>query len=198
MIQFFQAFFLSDLLIFAVLAAAFLFLTRRAVITQEFAGYGLGWLIGLFIIVVYSSTGAQPALNAQSIQTPVTLTWFQVLLPTVCGGGLGLGLLYIINLTRTGRPRSLTMAAFTALNVTLLFLMFVADSETRRMIGIFALAFAICAVFVIVLFGRTDEPQSRFGAQSAPPPAPRNAVPNRSQSRLQRMRDEIKDRFRQN
>lgn len=193
MIQFLQTLFLSDLLIFVVLTGALLFLTRRAIATQELAGYGLGWLVGLFLLVVYSSTGAQPTFNVQNLEASVTLTWFQVLMPTLCGGGLGLALLYIISLTRTGRPRTLMMAAFTALNVTLLFLMFIADSETRRMIGIFALAFAICAAFVIVLFGRSDTP---FGAQSAPP-TPRNAVPNRSQSRLQRMRDEIKDRFRQ-
>lgn len=195
MIQFLQTIFLSEVLIFVILAGAFLYLSRRAISLQEYAGYGLGILIGLFFMVVYSSTGAQPPIEAQTVEAPVTLTFFQVLMPTLCGTGLGLGLLYIISMARTGRRRTLVIAVFTALNVVLLFLMLVADSETRRMIGIFALAFAICALFVLVVFGRADNVVAgSFGAQSAPP---KGAIPSRSQSRLQQMRDEVKDRFRQ-
>jgi hypothetical protein len=189
-IQWIQRLLLSEFVIFAVLIVAFVYLTRRALALREYAGYGLGWLVGIFIMVVYSSTLATPPSDASTVSAEVSLSFFQIVLPSLCGGGFGLAVLWIIAQAQNGaRRQSLTIAIMTALCVVLIFFLFVAEYDVRRMIGIFALAFGICATLAIVLFGQPNSTaRAGFTAQGAPPSG------GTGRSRL----DEIRDQFRQN
>ena len=61
MLQFIQSLLLSEVLIFIVLFAVFGLLTRWAIWRlHEYAGYALGWLLGLFFVFVYSSLMSSP------------------------------------------------------------------------------------------------------------------------------------------
>ncbi len=189
LIRIIQDLLLSEFIIFVVLFLAFAYLTRRALALHEYVGYGLGWLIGIFFMVVYSSSGVRP--SSQAVETEVTLSFLQLILPSICGAGLGLAVLWIIAQAASGaRRQGIAIATMTALGVVLLFLTFVADSETRRMIGIFSLAFAICAAFVLIVFRRGGTPSATTGFTS------QSAVPTEIQgkSRL----DEIREKFRNN
>lgn len=206
MIAFFQDILLSDVLIFIVLFVAFAALTNWALNRlREFPGYGLGWLIGLFVMIVYSSLVGQPetpAIAATAGQG-VTLNFFQVFLASFLGIVFGVTAMLLARLWQGVAQQTIKIAMFTAIGVILIFLMFIAASETRRMIGIFALAFSISAVSVLVLLPNRGR-APRGAAQAAPqdfnaqadmgfPPPPRQGGTGGG-SRL----DEIRQRMRNN
>jgi hypothetical protein len=153
---FIQDLLLSEFIIFFALFGALAVLSRWALLSlKEYLGYGLGWMLGLFFVIVYSSlTGdPEPVMEAQAIEIGgVTLTAFQVFLPSVLGFALGAGLMVIIALGRgKTMQQALKIAGLTALNLILIFLMFVTDETGRRMIGLFALAFGIGTVLAMVM-----------------------------------------------
>ncbi|GAB5491842.1 MAG: hypothetical protein Phog2KO_20570 [Phototrophicaceae bacterium] len=148
--QIFQEFILSQWLILIALTISFIVISRWAIVVlKEYPGYGLGWMIGLFFVLVYLSVGGEADTDA-----PVRfLNGFQVFIATLFG--LVVGSLIIFGL-RFGmghaRGISLQVAIYTALNLTLLFLVFIAGPITQRMIGIFGLAIGIATLFAMVLF----------------------------------------------
>lgn len=159
--------FLSPLLIVLVLFVLFAALSYWAlVVLREYPGYGLGWLVGLFFVVVYVSLGlgGQGDITATSSST---LSIFQVLCPGVVGIILGGALLLLLRLGNTVSAwRGIKIAAMTALGVVLIFLMFMVNVAAQRMIGIFALAFCIAALAGIVIVRGTSA-STLFSAQAA-------------------------------
>lgn len=156
MIEFLQAFLFSEVLIFVVLVSAFAYLTHWALMRQhERTGYVLGWLIGLFFIVVYASTGGQPRVEAQAVGV-ITLSFLEVAIPAVLGIGLSIGLMWFVSKDPANpRWQSLKVAGMTAVGVILLFVLFTEGAHTRRMMAIFALAFSIGSLTTnLVLSGR--------------------------------------------
>lgn len=192
MLQFIQSLLLSEVLIFIVLFAVFGLLTRWAIWRlHEYAGYALGWLLGLFFVFVYSSLmSSPPTFQAESAPGEITLNVWQVIVPSVLGLVIGL---FSLILTRLGGGSSvqqaLKIAGFTALGVVLLFLMFVEGPGTRRMIGIFALAFGIASLLGLVLARRS------VATQVVPPtytsPRSTQEIPT---SRLESIRQQMRDR----
>lgn len=160
--QFIQSILLSDLLIFIVLFAVFFLLSNWALRRlQEYAGYALGWLVALFFMVVYSSLAGSDPANLEALNASTRLNVFQVLLASILGIGSGLGAMLLVRM-RSGHStrQALNIAMLTAVNVILLFLMFVAGSQARRMIGIYALGFGIAALFTVVLLRSRDNRSS--------------------------------------
>ncbi len=164
--QLFQEFVLSQWLILSALAIAFLVISRWAVvILREYAGYGLGWMIGLFFVLVYLSVGGEPQTDEpvrflNGIQV-FTATLFGLIVGSIIIFGLRFGM-------RHARAISLQVAIYTALNLTLLFLVFIAGPITQRMIGIFGLAIGIATLFAMVLFPTPQREQElNIRAQSA-------------------------------
>lgn len=157
-----EAIFLSQWTIIGILSIAALILSRWAVIVQkEYLGYGLGWLIALFWIVVYGSlTGGE----ASNTQTTASLNIFQVFLATMMGMVFGGGTMGSFRFGQQfARGLSLYVAFITAMNLILLFTAIFEGPVAQRMIGIFALAFGITSGFILVLIN----PQERFAAQQA-------------------------------
>jgi ABC-type nitrate/sulfonate/bicarbonate transport system permease component len=198
MVEIFQNIVRSDILVFVALVGAFIYLSRSALNQHEYTGYGLGWMIGLFFVLIYSSTITQAPAD-ETLDTNVTLTLFEVLLPTFCGVFVGVGLLMLIGLAQnTPRRYTLLVATITAINVILIFLFFFTTSDLRRQIGIFALSFAICAITTSVLVGQSRTSRG-FGAQSVPmigspldDPQQGGMMPSSGKSRL----DQIREQFR--
>lgn len=158
--------FLSPLLIVLVLFILFAALSYWSlVVLREYPGYGLGWLVGLFFVVVYVSLGWQPDVEGQNINT--TLNVLQVVCPGLFGVLLGGALIFLLRIGNSySATRGIKIAGMTALGVVLLFLMFMVGVREQRMIGIFALAFCIAALAGIVVVRGTTA-STLFNAQGA-------------------------------
>ena len=166
MLQFIQSLVLSDALIFIILGVVYASLTVWALRTlREYIGYALGVLVALFFVVIYSSLG----VGHISDGTDATLNFFQVICPAILGFGVGGVTLFLLRMLQglQGARTSMMIAFFTALNLTLIFLMFVQGPVARRMIGLFALAFAIAALFTLALLQGRVRSQG-YTAQGAP------------------------------
>ena len=141
-----QSIVLSDGFLIAVLLIAFAIVSRWAIVSlREYRGYALGWLLGLFFIVVLSSLMGEstpPPDAATEIET--TLGFGQIIISTIIGGVLALMVIGLSILPGTVMmARALNVALLTGIGVVVLFLMFIAQDETRRMISIGTLAFGI-------------------------------------------------------
>lgn len=161
--QFLTDLLLSPILIFFVLALIFLVISYWSLgMLREYAGYVLGCLVGVFVVIVVSALGVQPDTAAQNVELEATtLTLFQALCPAI--GGLVIGIVFLViprladvampTNSQAVLPRGIKVAAITSLWVTLLFLFFLVGIQTQRMIGIFALAFMIARLFAVVMSG---------------------------------------------
>ncbi len=195
MLEFIQNIFLGELFIFIVLFALFALLTRWAVIhLREYTGYALGWMVGVFFMIIYGSlvgsadTAAQVAENGGD-----ELTFLQVIGPSIIGLGLGAGAILLIRMNPGSRAsQSLKVAFLTALSVIVLFFMVISGFEARRMIGIFALAFGIGLLFTNVLYHPSGRPPARAAAVSSDI----DDVPSGGNSRLDRIRSQMRERDR--
>jgi hypothetical protein len=158
--------FLSPWLVFIVLFILFAALSYWSlVVLREYPGYGLGWLVGLFFVVVYVSLGYQPNVEGQDVNT--TLNILQVFCPGILGVLLGGALIFLLRIGNSySATRGIKIAGMTALGVVLLFLMFMVGVAAQRMIGIFALAFCIAALAGIVIVRGTSA-STLFNAQGA-------------------------------
>lgn len=203
MISFIQSLLLSDFVIFAVLFLTFFLLTRWALfMLKEVMGYALGWMIGLFFVIVYSSIvpEREAVAAAQAVTIgDLTLSFGQVITPSVLGFLLGLGLAVIIPLARgQSAPQALKVASFTAFGLAMIFLMFVSDELGRRMIGLFTLAFAIGATLAMVLgrgrmFNAIGQVQASSIPQAHDLPHQDMPPPASGTSRLDRIRASMRE-----
>lgn len=159
---------LSPWIIFMVFSVVFLGLTRWAVFTlKEYAGYGLGLLLGLFLMIVYASLGGG---QVQPLGEPTELDFLQVIFPAFFGLLLGATIMIVVQFgKRHSRNKALQVTFLTTLNTVLLILLLIQGPIARRMIGIFALAFGIAALSTQVLFRGVndshDDPPDHQGGQ---------------------------------
>ena len=155
MIQFIQDFFLSPFLIMVILIGVFVVLTWWALRRhKEYIGYGLGWLIGVFLMVVYGALIGDPQPPVGPPDGPTTLNILQVIFPSLIGLGFGAWALWMIRQSyNRSVQKSIVIALLTAVSISVIFLMIVSSGfpATQRMIGLFALAFAIGAVTMYAL-----------------------------------------------
>src|SRR5215213_4482612 len=95
--QFLTNVLLSPYLIFGVLALIFLVISYWSLAgLQEYAGYILGVLVGVLIVFVVSSLGAEPDVAAQSVDLQTTtLNLFQATCPAILGIAVGIAFLVI-------------------------------------------------------------------------------------------------------
>jgi hypothetical protein len=209
-----QEIFLSDFLIFVVLCAMMLTVTSWAFRIGEYPGYMLGWLVGIFIVVIYSAVIGDNNVTVEEVTSDaqIQLSMFSVAVASMFGLMAGFGLLFFTRMTsgRSASPgtrsqgRGITVAVLMALLVMSLFILVTSDVYTRKIIGIFALAFAIGALSNVVLGGSPnitprnypppEDPYAdgyNYTAQSGNiPRAPGDAI----QSRFDRLRRRIERR----
>src|SRR5690349_15183114 len=114
---------LHQVLIVMALGVVFLAISRWALVQREYAAYGLGWMLGLFFVIVYFSLGGGQNQNATS---PQYLGVMQVFLSTFIGlffGGLvQFGLRFGVKFSR---GMALQVALYTCLGIIVLFLVMV-------------------------------------------------------------------------
>lgn len=186
MVQFIQQFFLNPFLIFLILMAVFIVVSIWAIRRrQEYIGYGLGWLIGVFGMVIYGALvgDAEPVAQAEPI-IETSMNVLQVTIPSILGIGLGAWTMSLVVQSRkTGMLRSIIVAFLTALSLWLVFFLLVSAPypPAQRMLGLFAWAFGIGALTMMAILrqGGTNIPSSTQQAAIQNDPAGRNLPPQR-------------------
>lgn len=199
MIQFIQNLFLGDVFIFLVLFVVLIVVTNWARGRREYTGYLLGWMIGIFFVIIYGSiTGPNDNEVAAQVAEAgqIALGLGQVIVASLIGLLTGAGIILFIKITGDTRAKSaLKVAIMTGLSVIVLFLMFVVSPETRRMIGIAAFAFGIAALLANMLYTPPTQAQA-FSAQAVDDFGdPHDNEPS-GQSRLDRIRNRMQNRNR--
>lgn len=179
MINFIQQFFLNPYLIFLILLVEFGVVSYWALRhRREYVGYGLGWLIGIFGVVVYGALvgDTQPPPPApDAVDSGMNL--LQVILPSLIGIILGAwSMSLVIQSRKKGVLRSIIVAMMTAMSFWLLIFLAISAPyiNTQRMIGLFTWAFGIGALTMIAILmqGGTQIP-----ASNNPTPPPTNPDP---------------------
>lgn len=168
MVTFLRELLLSPFLIFVVLVVIFgVFSYVSLWRMRELTGYGLGLLMGFFVLVILVAAGVKPPVYADDDSMRFSLNILQIICPSLIGLLIGFSFLFMRLLNPAGSsqvPRGIKVALMTALWVALLVLMVLTDRTFQWMIGIFALAFITARMFTTVLTGGSTP---MFSAQSA-------------------------------
>src|SRR5262249_45165451 len=126
---------------------------------REGAGYILGWLIGIFLILVFSTLfpyAPPPATNpTPTVVQP--LTFGELILPSILGFVLGFGALLIVRFggySDSRIQRALTVAALMSFTLIAGYLILRTNIADRMTVAIFVLTFGIGAL-VNFIFSRS-------------------------------------------
>lgn len=187
-----QSIFLNDLMILLMMGMAGLALTSWAFRYRQYAGYLLGWLVGLFFIVTFSSMVAPAAITGSDDPDYARLSIFTVMFAAIFGFITSLVMMVMVRFFVT-YTRTTTQTWLTAIGISLIigsgYLMLITSDTFRLVIAIFVLAMAIAMLLVLVLYPRQPyapvEADILANAEMLPGPTPIDQV-----SRLQ-------DRFKQ-
>jgi hypothetical protein len=149
---------LSNVLILLVFSIMLFGVTVWAFRTNEYAGYALGWLVGLFCIIAYRALVGDPGGDAATEVGEVvdtTLNFFVIVFMSFLGLIIGLGLVFIMRYFSGSRIRNgLPIAVMTATLVVILFVLVTSGEETQQAMSIFGLAFGIGALSNYVVLGQ--------------------------------------------
>ena len=209
MFEIFEDILLSEFLLFMVLGIMLLSVTSWAFRNKDFAGYALGWLMGILIIIIYQTLtgGRETGAEAQEVTRDVeqSLTAIMVIFPVLLGLFSGFGSMFFMRVFGTSRrTRSFTVAVFTALLVLGIYLVFGLSDRASRIVAIFALAFGVGALSTIVLGASSATSRLRsdsvdeisLRAQSAQPYEIEDQAPSADlrieQAKYDRLRRKIK------
>ncbi|MAS33048.1 MAG: hypothetical protein CL610_03510 [Anaerolineaceae bacterium] len=204
--EFLQNVVLSDITLFLLMGLLLLLVTNWAYSMREYAGYLLGWLIGILLILIISVffVGRDPAdvtdATAQVIIGPAI--FMGIMLASMLGFGVGFMTLALSRDDRAGSSRvgrALTIAISTSLTIGAAYLMMLASYSVRLMIAAFALAVAIGALLNFIVGQRSgrvmradvvmnlDEPPDGM-AQSAEPVLAEDDLPSPLAQRIHDLR----------
>ena len=140
-------------MIFLLMGVALLIITGWALSLREMPGYLLGWLVGIFLIIVIG-TLAQPQMPMEDPNFVVTLSFFGIVLPSAFGLALGFGVLLAARVgggSSSRVARALTVAVLVSFTLVTSYLLLLSAPAFRIMLAIFALTFAIGALFNYIL-----------------------------------------------
>ncbi len=184
--DFFRNVLISDFTLFLVMGAFLLIVTSWAFSWREYAGYILGWLSGIVIIIFLSILFPQsaPEVQAQTIDEPSRLDALVALLPTALGMVVGFGVMQLVKSGgRSGSAvsRSLLIACLVTLILSLWYLMMLTQGDARLNIALFLLTFFIGMLFNFIISRRVvtrsvapGYAQEVMTTPLAPPPMPGN------------------------
>ena len=172
----FQQVFLSDIALFALLGVLMLLVTFWAYSTKEYAGYILGWLLGILLIILTSVFTTRSAASSETAATTVIqgpFVLFGLVVAAVAGTGIGFGGLALVGSERYQASRvrrGLAVAIATSFTLTAGYLMMISGYSTRLTIVVFMLALAIGALINFIL-SRNQQRQQATSADLVDHPA---------------------------
>jgi hypothetical protein len=189
MLDFFQGILVSDITLFLVMTIFLLIVTSWAFSWREYAGYLLGWLTGIVVIIFLSILFPQPAdVSAQAAELPSRTNALIALLPTAFGVATGFGVMQLIKSggrSSSAVSRALLIAFLVVLILSLWYVMALTRGEARLNIALFLLTFFIGMLFNFVISRRTvtrsvapGYAQELTTTPLAPPPPPGTDNPN--------------------
>jgi hypothetical protein len=180
-----QEIFLGDFMVFFVMGIALLLVTSWAFRLREFAGYALGWLVGIFIIIFLSllTWSSEPNTAATTLDgdAPLRVNFFLAMIASAFGLAIGFGILELVKFggrSESRAARALLIASLVTINLVSWYLLLMAARDTRLVIALFVLAFAIGMLFNFIISRRysgytaqyppVDYPPMNADAQSSP------------------------------
>lgn len=142
---------LSNVVIFIVMGIVLVMLTNWALRLREIPGYILGWLVGIFIIILMTvlSPSSQVPVTDPGVSAPVELSFLGVIIPSFIGLVLGVGVLSLVRFggnTPSRIGRALTIAVLVTITLVSAYLMLQSFLAGRLSIAIFLLTFGIGAL----------------------------------------------------
>lgn len=157
--EFLQSVILSDFMMFILVGVMLLLITSWAYSRREYAGYLLGWLIGLLVVIIVSvfsigSTSSDFSAVAQVDVFRDPAVMVGLLFSSTLGVGLGF---LVMTLARSGYEtqsrvrRSLTIALATSFTLVSGYLLIITTRPFRLVIAVLVLGLAIGALFSFVL-----------------------------------------------
>ncbi len=153
----FQEVFLSNIMIFLVMGFIMLLVTGWAFSLREVAGYILGWLLGVFLIIVLSTLlpAGEPMNEFDTLASqPVQLDFIALIIPSGFGLAMGFGLLTLIRgdgYNASRMRRALTIAIIVTIVLVAWYLLLLSGYQVRLLIAVFLLTFAIGGVTSFIM-----------------------------------------------
>jgi multisubunit Na+/H+ antiporter MnhC subunit len=155
-----RQFFLSDVVLFGLMGVVMLLISAWAYSTREYAGYILGWLLGVLTIILISvfsiridSGGDVPPMDV--VQAPFIFLSLIIATLTGLGGGfVGLGVTSSDRYRESRVQRALAVAVTTGFTLASGYFMLLSDYTVRLVIVVFTLSLAIGALLSYIFSGR--------------------------------------------
>ena len=150
---FLQQILLSDVFLFLIMGVMILLITSWAHAIREYAGYTLGWLLGILLIIMMSAFTLETEVVIDTadiafIQGPFTL--MMLFISAMLGLGIGFAALSVIRSNSANESRikrALAVAIITSFTLSAGYLMLISVHSTRLIIAVFSLALAIGGLF---------------------------------------------------
>jgi len=147
-----QSIFASGWIQIIILLGIFYWFSRWATQQGAKTGYALGWLIGIFFIVIYGALFPRSAIQVADNETS-QLSFLAVMMSAFFGFMIGIIILGITFILQRAWYRQLfATAGVTSVLVTMLFMMIMSGTQAKMGLTLASLAFSI--VIAIAYIGR--------------------------------------------
>jgi hypothetical protein len=176
-------------------------ITGYAFSRREFAGYGLGWLGGIFLIILFSTLSPEASFEANlgSGAASAQVNFLSAFLPGMVGLMVGFGVLALMRMTRLNSYRTihaLTLAAMMCLVLAAGYMMLLSPFEVRLAIAVFVMGVGISVLFYSILMQRQGQRTAVAADVIETAEMPMAAAP--SDAPIMNRVERIRQRFREN
>jgi hypothetical protein len=146
----------SDFVVFALMALVIAIISSWAYALREGAGYLLGWLVGIFLILVLATLFpyAPPPVDSLGQPIPNPLTFGQLIIPSFLGLISGFGILLVVRVggySDSRIRRALTVATLMSFTLVTGYVILRSSIDERGSLAVFVLTFAIGALVNFIL-----------------------------------------------
>lgn len=156
MINILQQILFSDFVVFALMALFIAIISSWAYSLREGAGYILGWLVGIFLIIVLATLFpyVPPPTDTLGQPAPNPLTFWQLIIPSILGLISGFGVLLVVRVggySDSRIRRALTVATLMTFTLVAGYVILRANVNERIGPAVFVLTFGIGALVNFIL-----------------------------------------------
>jgi len=138
-----QSIFASGWIQIFILLALFIGFTNWALSLGMRNGYGLGWLIGVFLIVAIGALSPESAIQLSAPESP-ELSFGSVLVSSCLGTVIAFGIILMtVAMQRAWFRQVFSVAGITAVLLVLQFMMIISPPAMKMALTLMSLAFAI-------------------------------------------------------
>jgi hypothetical protein len=156
LINILQQILFSDFVVFAMMALVLAIISSWAYSLREVAGYLLGWLVGVFLILVLATLipYVPPPLDSAGQPIPNPLTFGELIIPSFLGLVAGFGVLLVVRIggySDSRIRRALTVTTLMAFTLVTGYVILRSTIDERMGLAVFVLTFAIGALINFIL-----------------------------------------------